>query len=138
MAKFENEGYCPNIWVPKTWGDGTDSRLNGLWSLVGQSIVYKEECNSDVCNEVFGIDIIAYDVLSAIVKKNVNADKILVHELHNGACNMQKVSDIQKILNESIKKTYCFLPSKEGFFFYYIKNQKSSVYNKVAIFCILW
>ena len=73
MAKFENEGYCPNIWVPKTWGDGTDSRLNGLWSLVGQSIVYKEECNSDVCNEVFGIDIIAYDVLSAIVKKNVNA-----------------------------------------------------------------
>lgn len=102
MAKFENEGYCPNIWVPKTWGDGTDSRLNGLWSLVGQSIVYKEECNPDVCNEVFGIDIIAYDVLSAIVKKNVNADKILVHELHNGACNMQKVSDIQKILNESI------------------------------------
>ena len=86
MAKFENEGYCPNIWVPKTWGDGTDSRLNGLWSLVGQSIVYKEECNSDVCNEVFGIDIIAYDVLSAIVKKNVNADSFTSSTTEHATC----------------------------------------------------
>ena len=101
MAKFENEGYCPNIWVPKTWGDGTDSRLNGLWSLVGQSIVYKEECNSDVCNEVFGIDIIAYDVLSAIVKKNVNADKINVPKNKNEASTIQKVTTIQKYMNNS-------------------------------------
>lgn len=102
MAKFESEGYCPYIWVPKTWCDSTDNRLYGLWSLVGQSIVYEKECNSDACNEVFGIDVIAYDVLSAIVKKNANADKILVHELHNGACNMQTVADIQKVLNEAI------------------------------------
>lgn len=88
MEKFETEG-----WVPKTWGDGIDKRINGLWSIVEKSIVYKKGCNPDVC-EVFGIDIVSYDVLSAIVKKNVNAEKIVVRECH---C----LSDIQKILSEA-------------------------------------
>ena len=106
MAKFEHEGYCPCIWVPMTWDENTDPRLIGLWSLVGASIVYEMEdeykcpIDTEACNKVFGIDVIAYDVLSAIIKKKSNADKIKVHQLHNGACNRQKTSDIQKVMEE--------------------------------------
>lgn len=106
MAKFENEGYCPCIWVPKTWDENTDTRLIGLWSLVGASIVYEKEdehkCTPDTaaCNQIFGTDVIAYDVLSAIIKKNATSDKIKVRQLHNGACNTQKTSDIQKVMGE--------------------------------------
>lgn len=106
MAKFESEGYCPCIWVPKTWDENTDTRLIGLWSLVGASIVYEKEdenkCTPDTaaCDQIFGTDVIAYDVLSAIIKKNANADKIKVHQLHNGACNTQKTSDIQKVMEQ--------------------------------------
>ena len=102
MAKYENEGYCPCQWVDLSG----DYRLAGLWSLIGTSIVYEKEdakkCSPDTntCDKIFSTDPIAYDVLSAIVKKNVNADKILVHQLHNGACNMQCTSDIQKTLAE--------------------------------------
>lgn len=108
MAKFKNEGYCPSIWVPKTWDENTDKRLIGLWYLVGDSIVYEMEdeynypLDTTACDEIFGADVIAYDVLSAIVKKNVAADKIKVRQLHNGAYNTQKTSDIQKILRKSI------------------------------------
>lgn len=103
MAKFENEGHCPCIWVPKTWDETTDSRLVGLWSLIGSSIVYSNDGDPDTtqCDEMFGVDVIAYDLLSAIIKKNVNANKILVHQLRNGACNTQKTSDIQKTIVES-------------------------------------
>lgn len=102
MAKFEDEGYCPNQWL-----EFTDSRLVGLWSLIGYSVVYEKEdsvkCTPDTttCDKAFSSDPIAYDVLSAIVKRNVNADKILVHQLHNGAVNTQRISDIQKTLTES-------------------------------------
>lgn len=100
MAKYENEGYCPCQWVDLS----SDTRLEGLWRLIGSSVVYKKEdaenCSpdADTCNKVFSTDSIAFDVLSAIVKKNVNADKILVHQLHNGSCNTQSLSDIQKTL----------------------------------------
>lgn len=103
MAKFENEGYCPCQWVDLT----SDARLLGLWSLIGASVVYetqdskKCEPDTEACNKAFSTDPIAYDVLSAIVKKNANADKILVHQLHNGACNTQSTTDIQKVLTES-------------------------------------
>ena len=102
MAKYEDEGYCPFQWVDLSG----DNRLVGLWSLIGSSVVYEKEdavkCTPDIvtCNKIFSTDPIAYDVLSAIVKKNVNADKILVHQLHNGACNTQRTSDIQKTLTE--------------------------------------
>ena len=107
MAKFENEGYCPCIWVPKTWDDTTDKRLIGLWALVGASLVYeKEDKNGNTpdttsCDQVFGKDPIAWDLLSAIVRKNVNADKIKVRQLHNGACNTQRVSDVQRVMAEA-------------------------------------
>lgn len=103
MARYENEGYCPCQWVDLS----ADSRLVGLWSLIGVNVVYEKEdavyCTPDTttCNQIFSTDPIAYDVLSAIVKKNVNAEKILVHQLHNGACNTQNISDVQKILCEA-------------------------------------
>lgn len=106
MAKFENEGYCPCIWVPKTWDENTDTRLIGLWSLVGASIVYEKEDENKrtpdtaACDQIFGTDVIAYDVLSAIIKKNATADKIKVRQLRSGACNTQKTSDIQKVMGE--------------------------------------
>lgn len=103
MAKFESEGYCPQQWVKLE----SDSRLIGLWSLIGGNVVYEKQdskkCEPDTatCNKVFSTDPIAYDVLSAIVTQNVKAEKILVHQLHNGACNTQAVSDIQAILAEA-------------------------------------
>ncbi len=106
MAKFEHEGYCPCVWVPKTWDETTDNRLIGLWSIIGASIVYENQdankCSPDTnaCDQIFGVDSISYDVLSGIIRKNANADKILVHQPHNGACNTQKVSDIQKVLGQ--------------------------------------
>lgn len=102
MAKYENEGYCPY----KNVDLSGDNRLVGLWSLIGYNIVYenKDDANyspdTTTCDKVFSTDSIAYDVLSAIVKRNVNADKILVHQLHNSAYNMQCISDIQKTLAE--------------------------------------
>lgn len=102
MAKYENEGFCPCQRVDFSG----DNRLVGLWSLIGYSVVYENEdavkCTPDTttCNKIFSTDPIAYDVLFAIVKRNVNADKILVHQLHNGACNKQCISDIQKTLAE--------------------------------------
>lgn len=103
MAKYEGEGYRPWNVVPKTWNAYLTTRLWGLWMLVGESIVYENEDNLDneACNKIFGTDFIAYDVLSAIVKKNVNADKILVHQLYNGDSDTQSVSDVQKILAEA-------------------------------------
>ena len=106
MAKFENEGYCPCIWVPKTWDENTDTRLSGLWSIVGASIVYEKRdkynhvLSIEACNQIFGTDVIAYDVLSAIIKKNATADKIKVRQLRSGECNTQKTSDIQKVMGE--------------------------------------
>ncbi len=103
MAKYEDEGYCPCQWLEFT----ADNRLAGLWSLIGYSVVYEKEdavkCTPDTatCDKAFSSDPIAYDVLSAIVKRNVNADKILVHQLHNGAVNTQRISDIQKTLAEA-------------------------------------
>ena len=106
MSKFEEEGFCPYILVPTTWNENTDTRLSGLWSIVGASIVYEKRdkynhvLSIEACNQIFGTDVIAYDVLSAIIKKNATADKIKVRQLHNGARNTQKTSDIQKVMGE--------------------------------------
>ncbi len=106
MAKFEKEGYCPCTRVPKTWDENTDTRLFGLWSLVGASIVYeKVDVHNRIpdiaaCDQIFGTDVISYDVLSAIIKKNATADKIKVHQLRSGEENTQKTSDIQKVMGK--------------------------------------
>lgn len=100
MAKYEHEGYCPCIWVPKTWNEETDTRLSGLWSLIGDSIVYED--NTANCDEVFGVDRIAYDVLSAIVRKNVNASKIMVRQKRRPVSNTQNIADIMVVLKDAI------------------------------------
>ena len=101
MAKYENEGYCPSQWVDLS----KDKRLYGLWSLIGASVVYESKADispdTSTCDQIFSTDPISYDVLAKIVRKNVNADKILVHQIYNGASNMQCTSDIQKILSEA-------------------------------------
>lgn len=107
MANFEHEGYCPYSNVQLTWNENTDNRLFGLWSLVGASIVYEKEehkCTPDIaaCDELFSTDVIAYDVLSAIIEKDVTAHKIKVRQLHNEACNTQKKSDIQMAMGRVI------------------------------------
>ncbi len=107
MAKYENEGYCPNNSVGHLIDESNDSRLGGLWSIIGSSVVYEKEdavkCTPDydTCNQAFGSDPIAYDLLSAIIRKNAKADKILVRQLHNGGCNVQSITDIQKVLGET-------------------------------------
>ena len=91
-----------NKWIPKTWDENTDTRLIGLWSLVGESIVFEGneyKCTPDIADQIFGTDIISYDVLSAIIKKNSTAKIIKVRQLHN-TCNTQKTSDIQQVLGE--------------------------------------
>lgn len=104
-AKYENEGYCPCTCVPTLWNVMTDNRLPGLWSIVGDSIVCERSdengylFDSHICNSLFGKDLISYDVLSAIVKRNASADKILIHQPHISSTT-QSTSDIQKILNE--------------------------------------
>lgn len=107
MAKYEKEGYCPSAWVPKAWNENSDKRLIGLWNLVGDSIVYVEErehnCTPDsaACNQAFGTDAIAYDLLSAIIRKNANADKIAVYQLRSKSCNKQALSDIYRVMKRS-------------------------------------
>ena len=97
MAKYENEGYCPCQWIKFS-----DETLRGLWRMIGSSVVYARESNPDTekVDQIFSEDPIARRVLEGIVHKNVNADKILVHQPHTIAANMQAYSDIQKKLME--------------------------------------
>ncbi len=100
MAKFEDQGYCPDQWLDFS----TDNRLKGLWSLIGSSVVYQKEdfintVDIIICNKVFSSDVIAYDVISSIIKKNVNASKILVHQLRNSYYT-QNIADIKKVLEK--------------------------------------
>lgn len=119
MAKYENDGYCPNIWVPKKWTKDSDPCLFGLWSLVGDSIVYTHDpepaCNPDIntCDKVFSTDPIAVNLLTAMVRKNVNADKILVHQIFNGGCNKQSNKDIGKVLGTSKNPEIITAPKSE-------------------------
>lgn len=99
MAKYEREGICPQV----SFDLSGKVYLTALWSLFGKSVVYEREDAPDTktCDRVFDTDPIAYDLLVAIARKNANADKVLVHQLHNGACNTQSVSDVQKTLAEA-------------------------------------
>ena len=89
MANYENERYSAGIEL------SNDNRLEGLWSLIGAKVEFENDGYS-LDQTLFGTDPIAYDVLSAIIRKNVNANKILVHPLPNDALT----SDIQEALAE--------------------------------------
>lgn len=101
MAKFENEGYCPYNFVTE-WISKNDNSLFGLWSLIGDSIVYEKKeasvINVENFNKVFSEDIIACDLITSIIKRNANAEKILVRQFYNLFCCTQNISDIPKVL----------------------------------------
>ena len=88
MAKYEDEGYCPATDVQDKLSKHDNQSLYGLWNLFKDSVVYeKEDClhhplNPEVCNDVFSYDPISAKVLETIVRTNVNAEKILVHQLY--------------------------------------------------------
>ena len=88
--------YCTYQWVDFS----KDERLVGLWSLIGASVVFSKEV-PNMYQQVFDTDPIAYDVLASIVKKNVNADKILVRQMCNGNCNMQSITDMHRVVKEA-------------------------------------
>lgn len=96
MAKHEHEGYCPCIWV-----NFQNSRLVPFWDLIGGNIVYEKNdlIQTSRYDRIFDSDPIAYNLLSGLIRKNVNADKILVRILCDG--NYQHFSDIQKVLSEA-------------------------------------
>lgn len=113
MAKIEKEGgswpYFRVLEYLNGENDDTgniDKRLHGVWPIVGPSIIYEKEdkykrpLDIVACDQMFSTDVIAYDVLSAIIKKNATADTIKVRQLHDGAFNTQKTSDIQKVMGE--------------------------------------
>ena len=97
MAKIEKEEVCFTKWI--------DVRLAGLWSLIGSKIVYTDiqpdSCVDAVIDKAFSTDPIAYDLLSAIIKHNVNCDEVVVHQLHYAVSNQQRTADIQKVLADA-------------------------------------
>lgn len=106
MAKYENECNYPCYSPCKELDFTRDNRLVGLWSLISSSIKFEAEdkgltnCYPDIYNKLFSTDPISYRVLSAIVKKNVNADQILVRKLRNKFGQKQFTSDIQETLGK--------------------------------------
>lgn len=111
MAKYENLGFCPNNYVTgfyfsQAGKDYGKPWLYGMWRLFGGAVVFEpkdlRDCDIDVevCKTIFTSDPIAESIMSAIIRKDVNAEKILVKQLHGGACNTQHLEDIQKVLVE--------------------------------------
>lgn len=104
MAKFENEGYCPNNNVSNMLcEEKADKRLIGFWSMIGPSVVYTTDTkgcdpNSTMLDKIFCEDNIAHRLLTTIIKTNPNVDKVLVHQIFYGACNTQRYADIQDCL----------------------------------------
>lgn len=121
MAKYENLGYCPNNDVSAFYAsqEGKDYGkpwLYGMWRLFGSSVVFEptdlHDCDIDVgvCKSIFMSDPIAESVMAGIIRKDVNADKILVKQLHTGAGNTQHLEDIQKVLGEVMEPKLIMAP----------------------------
>lgn len=104
MAKYENEGYCPNNYVAD-WLIKENSSLFGLWNIIGNSIVYEDKSsiiNIEQFNKIFTEDVISTDLITSIIKKKPTAEKILVRQFCNLSCCTQKISDIQKVMKQAI------------------------------------
>ena len=121
MAKYEKLGYCPNndvsgFYASQEGKDYGKPWLYGMWRLFGNSVVFEStdlhDCDIDVgvCKAVFTTDPIAESVMVAIIRKDVNADKILVKQLHAGACNTQHLEDIQKVLGKVMEPQLIMAP----------------------------
>ena len=121
MAKYEALGFCPNNYVTGFYfsQEGNDYGkpwLYGMWRLFGGSVVFEpkdlSDCDIDVevCKTIFTSDPIAESIMAGIIRKDVNADKILVKQLHAGACNTQHLEDIQKVLGKVMEPQLIMAP----------------------------
>ena len=104
MARYENEGYCPNQWLH--FDDTTDKRLIGLWAVVGPNVVYdmskEDKCPpyTDTTDRVFDTDPVAFRVLKTIAEFGGIVKKVVVHQVHNGAMNIQSLTDVYPIMQD--------------------------------------
>lgn len=106
MANFENEGFCPCSSVSKTLISASDSRLFGLWSIIGPKVVCINQhkfatVNNTSVEEMFTIDTIAFRLMQKLIAYNSNAEKICIYQNYkDGYMNMQSFDTI----TETFKK----------------------------------
>lgn len=99
MAKYER----PNLSLKDF--SGTE-QLFGMWSMIGYKVVYEMAdglLDKAACNKIFTTDPISYSVFYTIIKKNVNANEIRVHQVFSDVGfwrDNQYISDVQKTLAE--------------------------------------
>ncbi len=93
MAKFENEGWCPNNTVCRNLLGAEDNRLLGLWSIIGPSVVCARadqeqiDVDTEAVNEMFTSDPIAYRLMQSIITYSHKMDKIRIFQSHKDGCN---------------------------------------------------
>lgn len=78
----------------------------GLWMLLHTHLVYEESkknClpDTDSLVKLFHHDPIGYELLARIIKKNANAENILLHQLYAGNHHLQDKADIAKVISEA-------------------------------------
>lgn len=106
MANFENEGFCPCNSVSKTLISAFDSRLFGLWSIIGPKVVCIDQhqfatVNHASVEEMFTIDPITFRLMQKLIAYNSNAEKICIYQNYkDGYINMQSFDTI----TETFKK----------------------------------
>ncbi len=111
MAKYENEGYCPGAGPGLFYSHpevlNQKQRLIGLWSLFGSTVVCQDiderGCHLDTqaVHEMLTVDPMAEVIMTAIVKYNSGAEKVLIKQDHTDGClNMQSQGMILKRLIE--------------------------------------
>lgn len=129
MARFENEGFCPNNTVARriAEAENSDTRLVGLWSLIGSRVVCTNvkdgpQVNSNAVDEMFSTDPIAFHLMKALLEYDIHADRISVRQFFSGACNTQAYDDIQE--------TICALTKED-------KHPKLVIYSQSRFACII-
>lgn len=102
MANYESEGYCPHDSLLKTLSSLQDSRIFGLWYLIGENVVCINTgtfstVNTRAVNEMFSTDPIAFRLLSRIINYNSKAKKFSIYQDYTDGCiNMQSFDTIAK------------------------------------------
>lgn len=106
MANFENDGYCPDSTISKILVSNPDSRLFGLWSVIGKNVVCIDQhpiatVNHSAVEEMFTQDPIAYRLMKRIIDFSSNVEKISIYQDHKDGCiNMQSFSTISEKFSE--------------------------------------
>lgn len=135
MAKFENEGYCPQNAVATKLQKSEDCRLIGLWSLIGPSMVCPSsveadmKADADTLDKMFTEDPIAYRLMKSIILYSNTIDKIRVIQNHKGGCsNMQNYETIlQTVQQESSRNPILVVESKSQFVVVLMGNEDKTI-----------